>query len=304
MIFEYALEPQLLSSWSNFQRLVSLFGIPNGRLISRYPKRWARLVYDSVPSGTTEKAKIEIALKRVERELLLPRSHQWDDTTNWLSNAINENGRSPFQAILASPNGSGVSSLVVDATDLDCTDLPKLLKAGPSKIITRDATELGKALRPLLLLSKRILIVEPNFSIKSPRFRNPLTAIALAALDVQNRVRVDCDIEIHLGMDKIDEFPDKAASLNSLLSPHIPEKMSVTVVGWHKDDLHNRYVLADCSGVMLGEGLGLPDPMSSRTDDVLALLDATTSKDLMSRYGNISKHRYSHRVKGVKTLTS
>jgi hypothetical protein len=301
MIFEYALEPQLLSSWSNFQRLVGLFGIPNGRLISRYPKRWARLVYDSVPSGTTEKAKIEIALKRVERELLLPRNHQWDDTSDWLSNAINEHVRAPFHALLAS-NSSSDCSLVIDATDLDCTDLPPLLKAGPRRIVTRNASELGKALRPLLLLSERILIVEPNFTIKSRRFRDPLEAIVLAALDLQEKVRTTCTIELHLGMDKLDDYSDKTAALDSFLSPHIPESMSISVVGWHKDDLHNRFVVTDCFGIMLGEGLGLPDSRSSRTDDVLALLEVATANELMSRYGNTGKHRLTHRVVGTKRI--
>lgn len=302
MIFEYALEPQLLSSWSSFQRLVSLFGISKGRLISRYPKRWTRLVYDSVPSGTTEKAKIEIALKRIERELLLPRSHQWNDTNNWLSNAIEEHARIPFQAILASSNGGGPHSMVVDATDLDCTDLPLLLKAGPRRIVTRDASEIGKALRPLLLLAKRILIVEPNFTIKSPRFRNPLAAIILAALDLQSKVRTDCDVELHLGMDKLDEYADKAAALNSFLAPHIPENMFLSVVGWNKDDLHNRYVITDSCGIMLGEGLGIPDSRSTRTKDVLALLDNGAASELMTQHGNKGKHLFFHRVAGTNRI--
>jgi hypothetical protein len=302
MIFEYALEPLLLSSWSNFQRLVSLFGIPNGRLISRYPKRWARLVYDSVPSGTTEKAKIEVALRRVERELLLPRNHQWDGSADWLSNAVSEHGRAPFQAILASSNGGDACSLVVDATDLDCTDLPPLLKAGPRRIVTRDAAELGKALRPLLLISKRILIVEPTFTIKSPRFREPLAALVAAALDLQRRVRADCDVELHLGMDKLDEYADKAAALNTFLSPQVPERMTLSVVGWHKDDLHNRFVVTDCFAIMLGEGLGLPDSRSSRTDDVLALVESATAAELLGRYGNKAKHQFTHRVVGSKQL--
>jgi len=303
MIFEYALEPQLLSNWSSFQRLVSLFGIPRGRLISRYPKRWLRLVYDSVPSGTTEKAKIEIALKRVERELLLPRNHQWEDSKDWLPNALHEHGRSPFQAILAS-SSSSICSLVIDATDLDCTDLPLLLKAGPRSIVTRDAAELGKVLRPLLLVSKRVLIIEPNFTIKSPRFREPLSAIAFAALDLQKRVRVDCDVELHLGMDKLDEYVDKAAALDTFLSPQLPEKMAISVTGWNKDDLHNRYVITESFAIMLGEGLGLPDSRSSRPDDVLALVDEATASELMSRYGNKAKHQFSHRVVGTKRLTS
>jgi len=300
MIFEYALEPQLLSNWSRFQRVVGLFGITKGRLISRYPKRWARLVYDSVPSGTTEKSKIEIALKRVERDLLLPRNHQWDDAIDWLTNAIAEHGRAPFQAILA--GGPHANVVVIDANDLDSTDLPPLLHAGPSRIVARDASEIGKAVRSLLLVSKKVLLVEPNFTIKSPRFQDPLAAILMAALDLQMRVRPDAEVELHLGMDKLDEYPNKQGALDAFLRLHVPERMNFTVVGWHKDDIHNRYLVTDRFGISIGEGFGLPDEKSSRTVDVLAVLDAATAARLMTQYSDKAKHKLSHRIVGAKRV--
>jgi len=299
MIFEYALEPALLASWDRFQRLVALFGITKGRLISRYPKRWARMVYDSVPSGTTEKAKVEVALRRVEQELLLPRKHQWNVDMEWLPNAISEHGRSPFQAILATANSTDCS-LVIDARDLDCTDLHVLLKAGPSQILSRDADELARVMRPLLLISKKILVVEPNFTIKSPRFQGPLSAILMATLDVQMRVRTNVEIELHLGIDKLEEYADKSAALNSFLASHIPLPMTITIVGWHKDDLHNRYIISDRGGVQIGEGLGLPDARSSRVTDTFALLDDSTAGQLMDQYCNVAKHKFTHRVRGTK----
>jgi hypothetical protein len=189
MICEYALEPCLLSTWNRFQRLVALFGVTNGRLISRFPRKWAKQVYDAVPSGTTEKTRIEIALKRVERELLLPRIHQWNESNDWLANALTENARSPFRAILT--DRTHEYAVVIDGSDLDSTDLPELLQAGPSRVVTRDASDLANAVRPLLLLSKRVLLVEPNFTISSPRFQEPLSAILMASLDLQMRVRRD-----------------------------------------------------------------------------------------------------------------
>lgn len=302
MIFEYALEPSLLADWNRFQRLVALFGMTKGRLISRYPRNWSRRVYDAAPSGTTEKTKIEIALQRIQGDLLLPRKHIWDEKLDWLRNAVAEHGRSPFQAILAGCTHS--YAVVVDATDLDATDLPQLLRHGPSQIHTRNAQELGRAVRPLLLLSKKVLIIEPNFTIKSPKFRGPLEAILMATLDLDNHVRRDIEVEIHVGMDKLDEYLDKAASLNAFLQPHVPETMTLTVVGWHKEDLHNRYLITDRVGISIGEGIGLPDARSSRTDDVLAPLDATTAGTLMRRYCDMSRRVLSHRISGQKRLTS
>lgn len=302
MIFEYALEPTLLADWNRFQRLVALFGVTKGRLISCYPKNWAWRVYDAVPSGTTEKSKIEIALWRVKSDLLLPRNCQWDATAPWLPNAVGEHGRNPFQAILA--NTSHACAFVVDASDLDSTDLPQLLEASPSRIVTRNASEFGKAVRPLLLISKKVLIVEPNFTIKSPRFREPFEAIVMAALDLQMRVRPDIEVELHLGMDKLDEYHNKQASLRAFLEPHVPEGMNLTVVGWHKEDLHNRYIVSDRFGISIGEGIGLPDAKSTRTDDVLAVFDAATAGKLMLQYCDKSKHKLSHLIRGTKRLIS
>lgn len=298
MIFEYALEPNLLASWNSFQRLVSLFGVTQGRLISRYPYKWSKLVYDAVPGGTTEKTKIEIALQRMANDLLLPRQEsKWNDTFDWLTNAVAEHGRSPFRAILASQVHS--NAVVIDATDLDATDLPPLLKAGPSRIVARDSHEIGKAVRPLLQISKRVLLVEPHFAIGSARFRDTLSAILTATLDPANKVRVGVEVELHLRMDKL-EFADRAASLNARLQSLVPDKCHFTVIGWHKDELHNRYLITERSGIMLGEGFGLPDEKTSRPDDVLTMLDAATATALMKQFGVKAKHQLTHRISGTR----
>ena len=40
MLFEYAVEPVLLNNWPSFRYFYEKFGVPQGRLISRYPKHW------------------------------------------------------------------------------------------------------------------------------------------------------------------------------------------------------------------------------------------------------------------------
>src|SRR6266852_6033498 len=101
MLAEFALEPRLLHNWDRFQRLVSLFGVAQGRLISRFPKMWQQLVLNSVTCGPAEKARIEEALRRLLVDRLLNRYHEWRDDLTWLNNAIAEHGKRPFHAILA-----------------------------------------------------------------------------------------------------------------------------------------------------------------------------------------------------------
>jgi hypothetical protein len=192
--------------------------------------------------------------------------------------------------------------VVIDASDLDATDLPPLLNAGPSRVVARDANEIGKAVRSLLLVSRKVLLVEPNFTISNPRFQNPLAAILMAALDLQMRVRLDIEVELHLGMDKLHDFHDMQGALDGHLRVHVPERMNFTVIGWQKDELHNRYLITDRYGISIGEGFGLPDEKSSRIDDVLAVLDATTAARLMTQYSDKAKHKLSHRIVGVKRV--
>ena len=66
MLKEYALQPELLSSWSVFRYLSEKFGYGRGRVIARYPKRWERLVYDALGHcKPVEKQKIVEGLIRL-----------------------------------------------------------------------------------------------------------------------------------------------------------------------------------------------------------------------------------------------
>lgn len=48
MLKEYALQPELLASWPVCRDLSEKFGFSRGRVIARYPKRWEKMVVDSL----------------------------------------------------------------------------------------------------------------------------------------------------------------------------------------------------------------------------------------------------------------
>ena len=106
MIYEYAVEPSLLNSWNDFRYFSEHFGVARGRLISRYPKRWERMVHDSLSScHPIEKAKIVERLSRI-KDRMIARQSAWDPQKEWLPNAEEEHSRKPFRAILARTNCS------------------------------------------------------------------------------------------------------------------------------------------------------------------------------------------------------
>jgi hypothetical protein len=286
MLAEFALEPSLLSTWDRFQRLVSLFGVAQGRLISRFPKKWQAMVLASVTCGQVEKLKITEALARASNSLLLPREHDWDTALSWLENALAEHRKRPFDAILAAGNAMGHGD-VVDASDLDVTALPPKLRASPSKVVVRSAAEMAEAARVLLQCSKKIVLMDRNFAPDKSRFREPLAEMLMCCLDRYSRPR-RVEVELHLGHRVLDDAPDFKAACGAWLQGVIPIGMQLTVVRWNHDDLHNRYILTDRGGILIGEGLDEAPDKSTRIDDVLTLLSPETAGQLLERYCGIS----------------
>ena len=139
MIYEYALEPELVATWSNrqdYRYFIEKFGLGQPRVVSRFPKSWKLRVWEAFHSDD------EIAKKRME-ELLVRMSERmpqrngyvWDPNQTWLDNAHREHERIPFHAILARANPAGhASTLPADGLD-DTTPLwavPRALTIGRS----------------------------------------------------------------------------------------------------------------------------------------------------------------------------
>lgn len=66
MLHEFALDPEVISDWKSFRYFVDSYGVSEGRLISHFPKRWKRLVYDAVAKNKPT----EMERKRIEERLI------------------------------------------------------------------------------------------------------------------------------------------------------------------------------------------------------------------------------------------
>jgi hypothetical protein len=102
MFFEYALDPALLTNWKDCRYFVEKFGWPHGRLISRYPKKWKRLVYEALSGcGEVEIKRIVERLKQIDDRLVKRPNSEYDGNKSWLENAVDEHGRLAFRAIIS-----------------------------------------------------------------------------------------------------------------------------------------------------------------------------------------------------------
>ncbi len=109
MIYEYALEPELVATWHEHHAgryFKEKFGIGQGRLVSRYPKHWKRLVWEALASADQNVQKRMEALLAFLTETMILRAtpYHYNGERPWLENAEAEHARCAFRAIVARSN--------------------------------------------------------------------------------------------------------------------------------------------------------------------------------------------------------
>ncbi len=270
MVHEFALEPTLLNSWERFRYLTEKFGVSQGRLISRYPRLWKRLVYEGLEAGSEiDRKRIEERLSRLD-DRMMTRVHEWDAARDWLSNAETEHGKRPFHAIVAGANPRGNAAILM-ADDLD--ELAPRWNVGRGIAVPRQAADLANALSPLLRIARSIVFVDPYFDPHKAKARTTLAEFLARAWARKNGILIE-RVEFHTRFDEHNAGFD--AECRRQLPQRIPTGINVRIVRWRErvggEGLHNRYVLTDRGGVSLAWGLDEGAP--AQTDDLSLLEDA------------------------------
>ncbi|MEK8121657.1 hypothetical protein WOB59_00620 [Methylocystis sp. IM4] len=171
MFYEYAIEPQAIgSSWATFRYLIEKFGFDQGRLISEFPRRWLREVYEATNGlPDVEKKKISVALEQARKNKVARFGRPYDRSAgDWLHNAIAEHQRLPFHAIISARNPTGNRSVLI-AADLD--EHHPLMSAARDFSVPRDAVSLSAAMREMLCFGSRIVFVDPFYDPYNARYK-------------------------------------------------------------------------------------------------------------------------------------
>lgn len=278
MIHEFALEPTLLSSWDNFRYLVEKFGIQHGRLISRFPKKWKRLVYEACSAcKEIERKKIEESLKEVDKKLLKT-NRAYDGNLGWLENAEIQHALKPFRAIIAKANPRAVVEVLIADELVETTPLWDVPREIP---ISRNAKGMAESVSLLLARSSEILFVDPHFAPEMLRYKRTFEQFLLVSASGRTDVR---RIEFHLLAKAEKDFFVKACTQ---LASLVPRGIAVTFIRWMQRDggeaLHPRYVLTNLGGVRFEQGLD--EGRDGETVDVSLLDPGLYSK----RWGEFQK---------------
>ena len=268
MIYEYALEPVLLNSWKDFRHFTEKFGFLQGRLISCYPKRWKRMVIESLSEKGPDRTKIVERLKKLD-DRMLPGGREWKPEKDWLTNAEIAHGEGPFRAILAKDNPRGHHCVLLGDEVEEGTPLFRIEEAPSTRRLPQEVANL---VMPVLQIAKEILLIDPHFGPENKRHRDMMRALLAAA--VRERTTPLPCVEIHTS-DKADAkfFSENA---RKHLPRLIPGGMKVRLVRWAvcdpHDRFHNRFILTDRGGLKLGDGI-----------------DEGKGRDEISRFGKESK---------------
>lgn len=286
MIHEYALEPELVASWHDllkYRLFVEMFGLEAGRVVSRYPKKWTKLVWDAFEAdfGKTaspvDRSRMGKLLKQITKPVAKRPGCIWDATHDWLINAESEHIRKPFHAILARNNPRGNTGVLRESEVLE--DTAKGWDAPGTATVPRNAEEMASRVAPMLRCATKILFVDPNFRANRERFRKPLAAF-LQRVDTQTS---GITIELHTeDRDDTPSWEEFRRECKDKLPSIIPKGLTLAVSRWKEreggEKLHNRYILTDIGGVSFLIGLDEGDPGNNETDDVARLSANTYAK--------------------------
>jgi hypothetical protein len=172
MFYEYAIEPRAIgSSWATFRYVIEKFGFDKGRLISEFPKRWLREVYDAtIGLPPLQRKRVEEALSQARKNKLVRTSRPYNrEAGAWLHNALTEHQRLPFRAIIAMENPGGDQAVLL-TDDLD--EMQTLMNVPHDCAVRRDAASLAAAMKEMLRFCSRIVFVDPFYDAFNARYKS------------------------------------------------------------------------------------------------------------------------------------
>lgn len=281
MLYEFAIEPDLLAGWRKCQIVLNVMGFQHGRAISGYPskRRWKELVREAVTKANLpdrERKRVHEKISQIDPKLV--RSDRPYDATlqpvneRWLRNAVaQQTSLRPFHAILTTKNPGARDDVIVEE---DIDEAHPRLATRPEIPVLRQADHLPPHIRTLVRNSRRLLLVDPHFDPSYYRWQPVVAGCLKLTLDRFLDSPIEA-IEIHTldGGTSFDEFVRRCQ--NSLTRWRPAGIAPVRVVRWRvreaaHDDFHERYVLTERGGYRIGKGL---DEEFGKTQPVALLSD-------------------------------
>lgn len=260
MIYEWGVDPEvvgLLSHPAACSQLYSSFGQGTSRRVSRFPKSWARQAHEAArASGMSEirlKA-VEELLFKLNGEASVRTGRDYERDSTWSENARRQMaGDRPFRALLVAGQPDGPRVLTID--DVFTVPPVELWREERSVPVPRTPSDLLKITLPLVLISRKVVLVDPYAAPSKPTTVEYLRGLVHAAWSAPGADSFD--LLVRSEKDVNDKFYGQLWM--RALADVIPTGAMVRIWRlWQKRGgprLHNRCLLTEVGGISLGNSV-------------------------------------------------
>lgn len=290
MLYEYAVDPHVLSELGNCRTFFDNFQLHLGKVVSDVPNQWVREAFVAINGISHEqcqpvmKKTLKLKLKKLlDQSLCVNREvGGWNRSDrNWIDLVVDQNSVFPFAAVITDSSGSNpiktysMSGLLFEAPDCWNCD--------PQLRVPRNAKSIVDAMHPLLLISKEVTIIDPHMDPRTGRYRRVLIEI-IQRLDQFNFGR---------GIKKLTYFNadfrgDMQAAMEQYLIRALPMGCEVVCCQWPEDIMHDRFVITDVGGIEYGRGTD--ETEGNHADEVrISLMSKKSLRQEWEPFKNISK---------------
>jgi hypothetical protein len=280
MIKEFAIQPEVMATWSHFHSLFEDFGVGHGRLICMYPLTWKIKVHELAASLNRDvhAHSIRSKISAAKHKFILPSRHDYDGRRgDWQTNA--EMAKEPFDAVIAKENPRKKANVLI-AGEFDKSQEP--YRTQTQQDIHRTPEAMAKASLSLLSLCEEIRIIDPFFdpsggwgeTFKQMLSMCPNSGEALKVCEIHTRFRdgMNCSaVEAHY---------------QRYLGRDLPAGLNVRIGHWNEalaiGKLHPRYLITDIGGIKFDYGFDADTGPLERNEAILLHHERTL--ELIARY--------------------
>jgi hypothetical protein len=252
MIKEFAIQPEVMATWSHFRELRADFEVGLGRLISRYPRSWTRDVCALVDRNINpEKGFGDVRASAIknyvtgEKHRFIPaRGREFLSSRSWLENCEGCKEPDPFHAIIALENPGNAKRILV-AGEFERSEPPFAVDFQDD--VPRMPEHMADCGKLLLDVCEELRLVDFYFLPGASRHGDTFRAILARATRRPHNIR---RIEIHTTQSVDQRDYERAFALD------LPPQSKLYVFRWDEppEGLHARYLLTDLGGIKFDWG--------------------------------------------------
>lgn len=274
MLSEYAVEPAAIGAdWRTFKDLIDRFGADKGRLISRLPNKWERMVKEAARNaGVSDRDYLRIVERLNDsRRKVVNFSRSYEHEANWITNVLREHADRPFKAIICHAGSTACAEAMEPD---DCSDAHPLFGVTTSCDVTRTADQIADALHTITAVSNEVDIVDPYFDLR-PTEGNYLAPLVALLDRLGGGPWPPKVIRVHFRDHGSRPPPALVARDGAVqIKGRLPPGYCLELYAWSEirggEDFHDRFVLTDLGGIMIGAGLSADGPTESAAFTLLA----------------------------------